>query len=619
MAIAKLSIDLDAKLAGLQAGLDKAGFLAEKSAQRIDKAFSGLTGKIAGGNVLANLATDLGRRLATFVPEVLRGLDALNDLSDATGASVENLSALEDIAVRTGTSMATVGDAIIKMNKALSDAKPGSDQAAAFDALGLSIKELKALDPVLAFQKLAIALQGYANDGNKARLVQELFGKSLKDVAPLLKDAAEAGELYGTVTREQAEAAEAFRKQIFALQKDIVDLTRSALAPMLEAFTQVSGAFKSTNQYAGELTGTAKALAVPLQALAVFGANVAYVFQQTGQEIGALLAQAEALGRGDINTFKAIRELRLADAAEARKRIDELDARLLNLDGKANDALRRAEDRGFTPAKGSAPAIPDRATLKKIADARLKLAIESAQALVDLEEITAQETAEAWSYVNKSVLANYEDRRAAAELQNKQVLDFIDQQKQGSIDMGAAFLDAVKDTKGVGEELALVFSSAASNAITNFENLRGVLNGILQDIAQIAIRETITKPLSGFITDALKGFSFASLLGSANGNAFGPGGVMAFANGGVVNQPTMFQFPGGTGVMGEAGPEAVMPLKRGRDGKLGVSGGVSMTYAPTINIDSRTDQAQVGQIVAAAVQQGQRQMLQHLKAQGALA
>ena len=58
---------------------------------------------------------------------------------------------------------------------------------------------------------------------------------------------------------------------------------------------------------------------------------------------------------------------------------------------------------------------------------------------------------------------------------------------------------------------------------------------------------------------------------NAKGNAFRNGKVMAFASGGVVNSPTYFPMAGGkTGLMGEAGPEAIVPLTR-RNGKLGVS------------------------------------------------
>ena len=69
--------------------------------------------------------------------------------------------------------------------------------------------------------------------------------------------------------------------------------------------------------------------------------------------------------------------------------------------------------------------------------------------------------------------------------------------------------------------------------------------------------------------------NFLVSLFSAKGNAFGSGGVKMFANGGVVDSPTLFNYSGGTGMMGEAGPEAIMPLKRNSQGKLGVqvSGG----------------------------------------------
>jgi hypothetical protein len=67
------------------------------------------------------------------------------------------------------------------------------------------------------------------------------------------------------------------------------------------------------------------------------------------------------------------------------------------------------------------------------------------------------------------------------------------------------------------------------------------------------------------------GMLFKWLFPSAKGNVFGPGGVQAFANGGIVSQPTLFPFAnGGIGLMGEAGAEAIMPLRRNASGQLGV-------------------------------------------------
>jgi hypothetical protein len=67
------------------------------------------------------------------------------------------------------------------------------------------------------------------------------------------------------------------------------------------------------------------------------------------------------------------------------------------------------------------------------------------------------------------------------------------------------------------------------------------------------------------------GSAFGQFLGFANGAAFAQNGIQPFARGGIVSQPTLFPFAKGTGLMGEAGPEAIMPLKRGADGKLGVA------------------------------------------------
>jgi len=59
---------------------------------------------------------------------------------------------------------------------------------------------------------------------------------------------------------------------------------------------------------------------------------------------------------------------------------------------------------------------------------------------------------------------------------------------------------------------------------------------------------------------------------SANGNVFSGPGISAFS-GTTVSKPTLFPFAKGVGMMGEAGAEAILPLKRGSDGKLGVTAG----------------------------------------------
>ena len=74
----------------------------------------------------------------------------------------------------------------------------------------------------------------------------------------------------------------------------------------------------------------------------------------------------------------------------------------------------------------------------------------------------------------------------------------------------------------------------------------------------------------------------------AKGGVFSSGRVAAFARGGVVDGPTHFPMRGGVGLMGEAGPEAIVPLARGADGKLGIrsGGGGGGSVNVTMNISS---------------------------------
>lgn len=101
----------------------------------------------------------------------------------------------------------------------------------------------------------------------------------------------------------------------------------------------------------------------------------------------------------------------------------------------------------------------------------------------------------------------------------------------------------------------------------------------------------------------------------AKGGVFSRGMVMPFAQGGVVGAPTYFPLGRGLGVMGEKGAEAVMPLARGPDGRLGVrAGGGGRPASITVNISTpdaesfRRSEAQVSAALARAVARGQRGM-----------
>lgn len=98
--------------------------------------------------------------------------------------------------------------------------------------------------------------------------------------------------------------------------------------------------------------------------------------------------------------------------------------------------------------------------------------------------------------------------------------------------------------------------------------LRMVARSMADSVYNIAMRP-VQNAVGGALANGLSGM-LAGLLPFAQGAPFSQGRVMPFAQGGVVTGPVAFPLRGGTGLMGEAGPEAIMPLARGPDGRLGV-------------------------------------------------
>jgi len=164
---------------------------------------------------------------------------------------------------------------------------------------------------------------------------------------------------------------------------------------------------------------------------------------------------------------------------------------------------------------------------------------------------------------------------------------------------GAQVADSVKGAfKGLEDQLV--------NFVTTGKlNFADLANSIIQDIARIAIQQAIIAPLVGGVGKLFK------LPGFANGGVFAQNGIQKFARGGIVDRPTMFPFANGTGLMGEAGPEAIMPLRRGRDGRLGVAaGGGGGGINVNVSVDAKStsvsgdggNSAALGKAIAASVQ-----------------
>ena len=197
------------------------------------------------------------------------------------------------------------------------------------------------------------------------------------------------------------------------------------------------------------------------------------------------------------------------------------------------------------------------------------------------------------------------------------------------------FTDSVKN---MGEEVANVTaswfdrmaSSLADFVMTGKLKFKEFARSVIADIAKMIAKQMIFNMIAGLSSGAnFLGGLFggkkavdttfgtgipsnpSSVFGSTNalGNVYGKNGIVPFYKGGIVNSPTLFPFAKGTGLMGEAGPEAIVPLKRGRDGKLGIAGGGGATTV-NVSVDAKgtkvegdgKQMAQLGRMIGSAIE-----------------
>ena len=140
----------------------------------------------------------------------------------------------------------------------------------------------------------------------------------------------------------------------------------------------------------------------------------------------------------------------------------------------------------------------------------------------------------------------------------------------------------------VAESLARGLAQSFTEIITGSKSAEEAMKGLILQIGQLILQELLLAQIRLMMRSA-------GLLPAANGMAVSGGGspVTAYAYGGVVSQPTTFPMSQGrTGLMGEAGPEAIMPLSRMPDGRLGVSGeGVASSKIVNVNMTVNTPDA----------------------------
>ena len=207
-------------------------------------------------------------------------------------------------------------------------------------------------------------------------------------------------------------------------------------------------------------------------------------------------------------------------------------------------------------------------------------------------------------------------------------MDIADDRDRGSIlSQKNHLLELDKTSRSFGRSISGAFASG----IVEGKRFEDVLRSVGKSLATHSLRaafkpielavsqsfgdlfKSLAKPIGDALAGAAAGVSMP-VVASAMGNVVDGQGVRPFAQGGVVASPTYFPLGRGVGLMGERGAEAIMPLARGPDGKLGVrgAGGAGGAVNLTVNIETpdvegfRRSEAAVAGALARIVGRGRR-------------
>ncbi len=480
------------------------------------------------------------------------------------------------------------------------------------EALALSFR-ISGTDAVGAAQasiQLAQGLGAGALRGDEFRSVSEQNVKLLQLLADeldvnvgSLKDLAAEGKITSeVVTKALGGSLEELRVQFETLSPTIAGgfiQIHNALIAVAGAFEEGSGA---SSGFSESLTALATALKGSVEGFKIFGAGISQVFSSlqfavtTFFNLAGLVDNFFGADGGFTEGLKAFRAQQalltkqfLTSTAERQTAIfglSEAEQRLNDIETETLKNRKELEELGdFFIKEGDLDdileAIPD--STKGVLEfvEAIALADDAFNKLFDNRDpvLAIQEDAVALTQeiIRLGTAAGWTDEQFAEAFAR---INDGAQEALGDLETDIVNLQSVAEDFAKGAADAFIdFATGAEDSFSKFAA------SFLKQIASMIIQAQILKALESTFP-SLFGSSTAppSLTSSANGNVFSSN-VVPFARGGVVNKPTLFPMANGAGLMGEAGPEAIMPLRRGADGKLGVSGG-----GTTVNVINNSSQ-----------------------------
>jgi len=559
--------ELLAKFTGDSSGLDKATKQAEMSLGKLAKMAVAVAGPAA---------------LGALVVKQLKVIDATLDMANQFAISTTALGAMKLVAREAGVEFGKLAGTMTIMQRNIFTAATGEgDQRTAIKVLGLDVKELAQMKPDEQFGKLSEAIAKVENPTLKAGLAAKVFGKNARelmqvfdDYAEKLENARQFNEKFNVTVSQIDSEKVSEANDAFDRVKDVVQgLGNTIAVEVAPLITSMSNALVNAGIDGEDFAeATKKAMKVAAFAIDVvrhairgmslmYNAAIVGIMDATAKASRQLVKFAEAVAdvmnlipgieRQPNQALKLFADNMTIGAAEGKREIADLVKEMQTFESTSS----RIE------ASQSAAEIRARAAVN--------LRNNMPGGTGDLSDLFGKESAE-------DAKKALDELRESWNEQSKQLQDFRSQ-------TASVFSDFTKNVM------------RGENALESFKNkMLDVAGSVIDSMFQMSFGNSSGGGLFGTIAESI--FSGFGISGGQPNAGFKPGISVPprkpFAKGGAfLNSSTMFPMSTGIGEGGEAGMEAIMPLSRGADGKLGVRGsGGGVTVHQNLNISTGVQQ-----------------------------
>lgn len=631
--VAALNIRLEATAARFENEMRRATRTLDRQAGRMERRASSLDRRLSavgarfGKQLLAGAGAFLTvqgfRRLSGAIQGTVDKLDDIGKTADKLGLTTDALQELRVAAELSGVATKTFDMAFQRFTRRAGEAAQGTGEAKdALKTLGVTLDDLRTRSPEQLFNQVADAIANVEDPAERLRLAFKLFdseGAALVNAltggsAALEEMRAQARELGVVFDESLIRRAEGVKDELTLMNRQIEASTTVMLAELAPALRDITGFLADVAWAAGlAWRGMRRLAGVQLDAIEV-------------PKLTRDLEEAEQALSDFDNQFR-----KSMDMAGGNLNEDQLNAALERMANRRGELVGEIEDIQARLAKALSTTAEDVAPPELPTRPPLDLggssggggrgggradAAERTNEFVEVLELMEREASAlerriAVMGMNTRAEAEFLAETMALNLARERGIELTDKQRETirifASDIGN-LAEMEEELRAKTEDRARAQQEAeqrARDTARSIEQIGGAMLGAIQQadsfedalkrvalqLANIAL-QGLSQPGGGILGSLIpalagaagaaagggSGFNFATNTGGlyAKGGAFSGGRELtAFARGGIVHRPTVFPMAEGAGLMGEAGPEAIMPLRRGPGGKLGVeaSGG----------------------------------------------